>query len=60
VTALQQSLATTVLSAGKSQAWLAAETGYTEKHISQMMRGKEEGSLTAWQRLLDAAGVVWR
>jgi hypothetical protein len=36
---------------------LAATTGFSEKHVSCMMRAGE-GSLDGWDRLLHAAGVV--
>jgi hypothetical protein len=39
-----------------NQVWLAEETGFSEKHISDMLNGKS-GSFEAWDKLLKAAGV---
>lgn len=38
----------------------AALAGFSEKHVSQMLTGKVDGSLRAWQRMLDAAGLSVR
>jgi transcriptional regulator with XRE-family HTH domain len=38
-----------------TQAALAAETGISTKHLSQMLSGANRGSLQAWERLTDAA-----
>lgn len=57
MTPLQRLLADAVVDSGRRHADLAAETGYSTKHLSQMLNGHTEGTLTAWQRLLDAAGV---
>jgi lambda repressor-like predicted transcriptional regulator len=51
---------------GISQGDLAARAGYSEKHVSQVLRGRVPGVLETWQNLLDAAGVqgpwkdVWK
>lgn len=37
---------------GLPQAWLAERAGYSEKHVSQMLTGRVEGSLLAWEALL--------
>ena len=56
-THLQQLLAGLVRDSGVPQAELARRVGFSEKHVSQMLTGRVEGTLTAWQVLLDAAGV---
>lgn len=38
----------------------ARRAGLSEKHVSQMLTGKVDGSLAAWQRMLDAAGLAVR
>lgn len=40
---------------GLSQADLAVTVSITEKHLSRMLNGRQEGSLTMWDRLLKAA-----
>ena len=57
MTTLQKFLRDLVLDTGVAQNELARRTGLTEKHISEMMNGWSQGKLTAWQALLDAAGV---
>ncbi len=57
MTELQTFLVRLVRSSGRTQASLARQAELTEKHLSQMMTGRVEGSLSAWQALLDAAGV---
>jgi predicted transcriptional regulator len=57
VTELQRTLASWVLSSGISQVELARRTGFSTKHVNQMLRGGVEGTLSAWQALLDAAGI---
>ncbi|MCW2757000.1 MAG: hypothetical protein JWO46_746 [Nocardioidaceae bacterium] len=54
-TELQADLATRVRSAGVPQTVLAERTGFSEKHVSQMLTGAAAGTLKAWQRLLVAA-----
>lgn len=44
---------------GLPQAWLASKTGFSQKHVSQMLTGKVEGTLPVWEALLAAAGR-WR
>lgn len=39
---------------GMTQADLARRAGLTQKHLSQMLTGRVDGALAAWQRLLDA------
>lgn len=55
--ALQMFLRDLVLETGVPQNELARRTGLTEKHVSEMMNGWSQGKLTAWQALLDAAGI---
>lgn len=40
--------------AGVTQTVLCEEAGLGMKHVSEMLNGHCEGSLTAWQRLFDA------
>lgn len=47
-----------VKGSGRLQVDLARETGMSEKHVSEMLTGAAEGSLTAWSALLVAAGVL--
>lgn len=58
VTHLQVFLAGLVLSGGKSQVLLAERSELSTKHVNAMLMGRCEGTLSAWQRLLDAAGVT--
>lgn len=44
----------------RSQVLIARDSGMSEKHVSQMLTGKVDGSLKAWQRMLDAAGLAVR
>lgn len=39
-----------------SQYRLSQETGVSQKHISQLLRGKTAGSVDVWDRLLKAVG----
>lgn len=57
MTELQMFLRDLVLETGVPQKELARRIGLTEKHVSEMMNGWSQGKLTAWQALLDAAGV---
>lgn len=43
---------------GWTQARLAAEAGITQKHLSQMLTGATEGSLTKWSTLLSRIGQL--
>lgn len=45
---------------GRTQRLLARDAGLSEKHVSQMMTGRVDGSLQAWQALLVAAGLTVR
>jgi predicted transcriptional regulator len=56
MTPLQGILVAAVKASGRSQNMLARDAGLTEKHVSQMMTGRVEGTLSAWQAVLDAAG----
>jgi transcriptional regulator with XRE-family HTH domain len=55
---LQEFLRDLVRASGVPQNELAQRTGLTEKHISEMLNGWSQGTLSAWQALLDAAGVT--
>jgi transcriptional regulator with XRE-family HTH domain len=57
MTRLQELLRAEIVATGISQTELAQRTGFSAKHISAMMTGRSQGKLTAWQALLDAAGV---
>jgi hypothetical protein len=39
-----------------TQSWLAWKVGISEKHLSQMLTGKAEGSLPVWEALLVQVG----
>lgn len=52
---LHATLSDLVDEAGHTQAFLARRAGYSEKHVSQMLTGKVDGTLTAWSRLIAAA-----
>lgn len=58
MTSLQRWLAGFIRRSPRTQAELAARLGISEKHLSQLVTGKEEGSLTMWQRILDELGVT--
>jgi hypothetical protein len=58
VIALQTFLQDLVRASGVPQCDLAHRVGLTEKHVSEMMNGWSQGKLSAWQALLDAAGVA--
>jgi predicted transcriptional regulator len=58
VSRLQEFLRDLVRASGVPQRELSRRTGFTEKHISEMMNGWSQGQLSAWQALLDAAGVT--
>lgn len=49
----------TLFAEGKSQAWLAAETGLTEKHVSMVLSGLSDGSFETWERFATALGDEW-
>lgn len=38
----------------RTQHWLAQQVGTTDKHLSQMLNGRAEGSVAMWDRLFDA------
>lgn len=57
VTELQHFLAGLVRSNRIPQTEIASAVGISEKHLSQMLNGRVEGTLTMWQAVLDAAGV---
>jgi transcriptional regulator with XRE-family HTH domain len=54
--ALQEQLTKAVrqglIERGWSQAELARRAGISEKHLSQMLKGRTEGSLSMWDQLL--------
>ena len=41
-----------LLERNRSQRWLAARVGISEKHVSQMLTGSIEGSLDVWDDML--------
>lgn len=57
MTPLQSMLSTLVRRAHVPQARIAEQAGVSEKHLSQMLTGRVEGTLTMWQAVLDAAGA---
>lgn len=56
MTEIQEFLAGLVRSAGMTQRELAQTVGITESYLSRMLNGRVEGTLSTWQRLLDATG----
>lgn len=56
MTPLQGILVAAVKASGLPQDVLARGSGLSQQHISKMLLGQTEGSLSAWQSLLDAAG----
>ena len=38
----------------RTQHWLAQQVGTTDKHLSQMLSGRVDGSVSMWDRLFDA------
>jgi transcriptional regulator with XRE-family HTH domain len=58
---LQAGLATVVRSAlsedGATQSDLARHLGVSQKHVSRLLNGRDEGSLSQWSRMLDLCGV---
>lgn len=55
---LQTFLQNLIRASGVPQKDLAQRAGLTEKHVSEMMNGWSQGKLSAWQALLDGAGVA--
>lgn len=53
-TQLQKELIAQVRESALLQVDLARRTGYSQKHISQVLNGRVEGTLTLWQALVDA------
>jgi predicted XRE-type DNA-binding protein len=43
---------------GVSQAWLADQAGITQKHVSQIMTGRADGSFALWDRMFSALDVA--
>ena len=54
VTQLQRELIAQVKDSALMQVDLSRRTGYTQKHISMVLNGHVEGTLTMWQAMLDA------
>lgn len=54
---LLDAISVAVLGTGLTQVELARATGMSTKHVSQMMTGRVDGSLKAWQALIDAADL---
>lgn len=38
-----------------TQQELAHRAGITDKHVSRLLHGKDQGRITTWQKLLDAS-----
>ena len=57
---VQEELIARVRESGFLQKDLAAVSGMSEKHVSQMLTGKVMGSLEAWQKLLRASTELAR
>ena len=58
---LQRYLAATVRAAARNRGWpqarVALEAGLSQKHLSQVLTGRAEGSLQMWDRLLKSVGA---
>lgn len=54
MTQLQRELIAQVKSSALLQVDLSRRTGYSQKHLSQVLNGHVEGTLTLWQSLIDA------
>lgn len=48
-------LSVAIVESGRPQVLIARDTGLSEKHVSQMLTGKADGSLRSWQAMLDSA-----
>lgn len=57
MTKLQSLLSALVRDTQIRQIAIASRAGLSVKHLSQMLNGRVEGTLTMWQAVLDAAGV---
>ena len=57
MTDLQRWLAGFVRESPLTQTEIAERVGITQKHLSGLMTGRSEGSLTMWQKILDTIGV---
>jgi len=44
---------------GMIQVQLANKVGISEKHLSQLLTGKVEGSISMWNKLLTAVGITF-
>jgi transcriptional regulator with XRE-family HTH domain len=44
---------------GATQADLARHLGVSQKHVSRLLNGRDEGSLLLWSRMLDLLGVCF-
>lgn len=56
---LADAIATALDEQRTTQAELAYLSGYSEKHISQMLTGKAMGTLEAWDALAFALNLEW-
>ena len=57
MTDLQSFLSALVRHTRVPQVQIAAVAGISGKHLSQMLNGRVEGTLSMWQSVFDAAGV---
>lgn len=61
-TSIATNLATAVLhqldEQHRTQHWLTQQVGTTDKHLSQMLSGRVDGSVSMWDRLFDALKEV--
>lgn len=53
-TQLQKELIAQIKASALLQVDIARRTGYSQKHISQALNGRVEGTLSMWQAMLDA------
>ncbi len=53
-TQLQKELIAQIRDSALLQVDLSRRTGYSQKHLSQVLNGHVEGTLTFWQALIDA------
>lgn len=45
---------------GLTQVQVARDLGISEKHLSQMLTGKADGSLRLWVEMVGLLGMTWQ
>lgn len=63
LTMMQRAMADAVLGALVARGWtqkeLANRCGLTEKHVSRVLRGRDEGSFETWQEFATRLQMRW-